>query len=210
MLRGLMPTPIPYRDAVKAGWTSPTNVRSSRPTRDRPAVKITPPEDEPPPAATRRSSPLPNRVFGVGLNFNLLTRFTSMMPDRPGAMPVIVKPGAFDASLRLAKKRVGCVRLLVGHDENRELLNTYDPSFEVWAGDESLYWRVRPETSAGRKAMEFIVNSPELRQCSVGFSGFDPAEVFNGSFWRARQMDLEEISIVTEGANTGTRVILGY
>lgn len=210
MLLGPMPTPIPYRDAVKAGWTTPTHVRSSRPTRDRPHVKIRPPEDEPHRAATRRSSPLPNRVFGVGLNFNLLTRFKSMAPDRPGAMPVIVKPGAFDASLRLAKKRIGSIRLLVGHDENRELLNTDDPSFEVWAGDESLYWRVRPETSAGRKAMEFIADSPGLRQCSIGFSGFDPAEEFNGSFWRTHQMDLAEISIVAEGANPGTKVQLAY
>jgi hypothetical protein len=110
---------------------------------------------------------------------------------------VSVGLGAVDPWLAKVKAGRARVELRFDHDPARKLIDTDDPSFDVWTAGDQLRFSVRPITRAGRAAIEAVRRSPERREVSVGIN---PVrwEDLSGCL-RSTVAELAEISIHETG-----------
>lgn len=209
MLLGPMPTPIPYRDAVKAGWTSRPPVAAT--PRPRPDVIIRDPDTRAqspraaaaPPAAPRS----PALAFGVALRF--YRTFRPECVDRDGrpipTRGVALTNSSFDRCLMRAAAGLHTIRLLIGHDHSKEVCNTAQRCLVLEAHPVELQIWIDGTTRSGRLAVETLALFPNHRQVSIGAYPNPSSRINldNGASLYT-EAELEEISLVEDAACEGT------
>jgi hypothetical protein len=121
---------------------------------------------------------------------------------------VMVAENAFARSLRRIRAGLDDFDVRIDHSPRRKLANYSDGCIDLWTEDDRLIVRVHNRGSAGRFAVRKLFTSFTRSDLSVGFTVRRYKSFASRSVLFVTRADLHEVSLVSEGACPGARLLI--